>query len=576
MSYEPNKMTHYWYKLFTHRIIIVFCCALFGSVAFAEPNLEGIQIYKKNIHLAPEREGLAEDISRYHNADDLWDVLRQQFTLPHYEDDPLVQNQIEWFMNHQDFLMRSASRAAPYLYYIMQQAKKRNLPAEVVLLPIFESSFDPFAYSPAGAAGIWQMMPNTATGYGIKQDWWYDGRRDVIASTKAALNYLTYLGTFFENNWLLSIAAYDTGEGNVMSAIRRNIRDGRNTDYWSLPLAQETREYVPRLLALAIIISHPEKYPVYLPPVRNAPYLAQMDVGGQMDLKHAANLAGMTLKKLMQLNPGFNRASTSPNGPYKIVLPIESVAQFSENLASAPVYQRVGWQHYKVKSGDTMASLANRFNTSEAVLRQLNKLSSNSLRPGANLVIPHSVPALSKSIIEAENQPVYIGSTEIAPKKAPRKSLASRVAASFAPSKNLVNAMRTIHGEYSIQPGDTIYMTRQGDTIQQIANHFRIPTEALIASNPIDDNGIHAGEKLVIPTHLINRQVARVDDMQPLDNKPQYQLAPGDTIYTVRTGDNMEKIAKKFHTTPPAIRVSNLLANDDLREGDRILIPARI
>jgi membrane-bound lytic murein transglycosylase D len=229
-------------------------------LTFASLSVEGIQIYQKNLQSPEHKQMLAEDITRYRNADNLWDVLREEFTLPHYEDNPAVQEKIEWYMNNQDFLLRSATRAAPYLYYILQQVKKRHLPAELVLLPIIESGYNPFAISNMGAMGIWQMMPDTASGLGIKRDSWYDGRRDVIASTRAALNYLAYLQSFFDGNWLLAIAAYNTGEGNVLAAIRRNIREGYGTDFWSLPVAQQTKDYVPRLLALAVIISHPDLF----------------------------------------------------------------------------------------------------------------------------------------------------------------------------------------------------------------------------------------------------------------------------------------------------------------------------
>ncbi len=257
-----------WFQMMMKQFVLCVVLAICGvSVSYALPNTEGIQVYQNNVHLSPEhKQKLADDISRYRNADNLWDVLREEFTLPHYEDSPAVQAKIEWYMNNQDFLLRSTTRAAPYLYYILQQVKKRHLPAELVLLPIIESGYNPFSLSNAGASGIWQLMPDTASGLGVKRDYWFDGRRDVISSTRAALNYLAYLQSFFEGNWLLAIAAYNTGEGNVLSAIKRNIRDGYDTDFWSLPVAQQTKDYVPSLLAVATIISRPDLYPVYLPP----------------------------------------------------------------------------------------------------------------------------------------------------------------------------------------------------------------------------------------------------------------------------------------------------------------------
>lgn len=482
-------------------LVIACICGAFLPVATALPNLEGIQIYQKNVHLYPERkQSLEDDIYRYRTAENLWDILRTEFSLDHHEDDPAVQAQIEWFMQHQDFLLNSAERAAPYLYYILQQTHKRHLPTEVVLLPIIESAYNPFAYSPAGAAGIWQMMPNTATGYGIYQDGWYDGRRDVITSTKAALNYLSYLASFFDNNWLLAFAAYDTGEGNVSTAIRKNIRDGYNTDFWSLPLAQETRDYVPRLLALSAIIAHPERYPVYFPPVHNAPCLAQIDVGEQIELKHAATLAGMTLKKLMQLNPGYSRAITSPHGPHKLVLPIESVAQFSENLAMLPIY--VHNKHsYKMKTGETLASIAKQFNSSPIVMQRLNQLN-----PRSRNKVDKPIPSATKSILAAER---------IAENIKPKNTQEALLLASNAAEKSrdkLITALERIGKHYTIQPGDMVYLSHRGDDLDSIAKRFNVTKDQLLASNPLaTKDTIHSGQRLVIPTHLHNIQVASAD-----------------------------------------------------------------
>ena len=527
-------------KFFIRKLLIGFCFAMMHSVVSASTNIEGIQVYQKNTHLSEERKQiLADDIDRYRNADNVWDSLRSEFSLQHHEENPYVQDQIEWFMNHQDFLISAANRAGPYLYYILQQARKRHLPAEVVLLPMIESAYNPFAYSSAGAAGIWQMMPGTASGYGIKQNWWYDGRRDVIASTKAALNYLSYLGGFFDENWLLAIAAYDTGEGNVLSAIHKNTHIGRNTDFWSLPVAEETRTYVPRLLALAAIIAQPERYPVHFPSVHNAPYLAQIDVGGQIDLNHAAYLAGLSLKALKALNPGYNRTTTDPNGPYKLVLPIENVEQFTENLVRSPLYQRSRWIGYTIRSGDTMGVIAKKFHTSPDSLRKMNSLASNRiLKPGSKLFVPQSVRTISQTLLNTETPYFSVKET-------------------VAHSKPHFNG-----SAYQLKPGDTIYMARHGDTIQKVAHRFHISPGVLSAVNHAKHNLLAIGSRLIIPTHAAKTNSAQ-----------KYQLVPGDTVYVVREGDTIEKIANHFHTTPPAIRVANLLASNDIKNGDHLVIP---
>jgi LysM repeat protein len=550
-----------WYiKLFLGAMLSFSCISILYAYG-----TEGLQVCHNNT--SEQRQVIADAIDRYHNADDMWDVLRQEFVLQHYEDNPQVQEQIQWFMQHQDFLLNSANRAAPYLYYILQQVHKRNLPAELALLPIFESAYNPFAYSPAGAAGIWQMMPSTASGYGIKQNWWYDGRRDIIVSTQAALNHLAYLANFFNTNWLLALAAYDTGQGNVIIAINKNIRDGYTTDFWSLPVARETRIYVPRLLALATIIAHPEKYPVYFPPVRNAPYLAQVEVGNQMDLKKAAMFAGLTLKKLMQLNPGYNRMITGPSGSYKLVLPIENVQQFTENLQETPSYRpSIHWQRYKVKSGDTLVALAKRYNSSPSALSKINQLRSKHVRPGTNLVLPGTVASAPRPLpMPSSARLIAAAATRHVMSETPPRAL-STLPPPPAPEDSLpMQSAYTspVSSDYSIQPGDTIYMTRRGDNLQKVAAHFHVNPQDLLAANPASNaRALGPDERLVIPTHLAK-----------LSKTLKYQLTGGDTIYMVRVGDTVDKIAQRFHTTAPEIRIANLIADNDLHEGDRLVIP---
>ncbi len=544
MHKEMEFMFQFCCKIIKNIAIGICSIALTSHIVMATPNLEGIREYQNTTtHTRERSEMLAHDLDRYQNADDLWNILRHEFKLSHYEDNPLVQQKIEWFMNHQDFLYRSMSRSAPYLYFILQQVKKRHLPAEVMLLPIIESSYNPFAYSYRGAAGIWQMMPGTASDEGLRQNWWYDGRRDIIASTRGALNHLSYLQSFFDGNWLLAIAAYNTGEGNVLAAIRKNINNGENTDFWSLPVAQQTKDYVPQLLALAIIISHPDEYPIQLPPIRNAPYLAQVDAGGQIDLKQAASLAGLSLKQLMQLNPGYSRSAMDPNGPYKLVLPIENVARFTDNLNSWPLYHQVNYARYKVRSGDTYKTIARHFSTSPTVLRKMNP-SFAALRPGYNLLIPKN-----------KSSPVQ----EI-PVQQKVKTLPV-----IKSSDDTVMLSEAIATNYQMQPGDTLYMVRMGDNLDKLATHFHIDKKTLLAVNHLSQDNLQLNQRLIIPTHLKQQAESQ-----------HYQLTPGDTIYMVRKGDTIQSVADKFHTTPQAVRLANLMASNALQEGDRLIIPTHV
>lgn len=520
------------------------------------PSYEGIQLYQKNLQSSPEHiQKLADDVTRYRNADNLWDVLRQEFTLQHYENTPAVQEKIDWYMNNQDFLLRAASRAAPYLYYILQQVKKRHLPAELVLLPIVESGYNPFAISNVGASGIWQIMPDTANDLGIQKDWGYDGRRDVIASTRGALNHLMYLESFFAGNWLLAIAAYNTGEGNVLAAIRRNIRDGKDTDFWSLPVAQQTKDYVPSILALATIISHPDQYPIYFPPVRNAPYLAQVDVGTKVNLKLAASLAGISFAKVTQLNPGVNH---STSGLSKLILPIENVQQFSENLARSPLHPQIDWIHYRVKSGDTLAAIAKRFNTSPTSIQRLNHLAHNNFRHGMDLVIPNTTNDSSddQSIMEASS------TSNRDTKFLTISNDVKKIRQGFEEASN------TTQVHQALQPGDTIYMVRNNDTLDSIARRFHINASNIRAANHLSYRTPKPGVQIVIPTHLVTQQASAQSNFN--------NLSAGDTIYMVRHGDTIAKIAHRFHTSASAIRLTNFVDDNSLSEGEKLVIPTHL
>lgn len=529
---------------------------ILSAIIIGEPGAyastsDGLRIYQNAQKLTDEhKEAIAKDIERYRSAENLWDQLRDEFSLPHYENNPLVKDKIEWYMNNQEFLLRAATRAAPYLYFILQQVRKQHLPAELVLLPIVESGYNPFAISSAGAAGIWQMMPNTASGLGLRQDGWYDGRRDVVASTNAALNYLAYLQSFFDGNWLLAIAAYNTGEGNVLAAIRKNIRDGRSTDFWSLPVAHQTKNYVPSFLALCVIISQPDKYPVYLPPVRNAPYLAQLTVGSKISLKYAARLAGIKFKTMKALNPGFNRPAA--RGPYRIILPIENVEQFSDKLSHSPYRNKNAheWVHYQVQSGDTLYRIARKFKTTTTALRKLNHLSRNRPRRGTTLIIPVTEKTRLYALKNAssKNNKQYVRSKR-------------RKAASRRTYKRILARERK---KYNLHPGDTLYVVRKNDTIIGIAKRYKISPKKLMAANNVK-GVLRINDKLVIPS----RQAIRSNSKQL-----KRAIKPGETLYVVRRGDTINKIAKRFKTKASSIRHTNKVSDKNLMAGAKLIIPS--
>lgn len=288
--------------------------------------------------------------------DDLMDRLRAGFSLE-IPDHPRIDSQIRWFAANGDYLDRVQKRAAPYLYFILEEAEQRGIPNELALLPIVESGFRPFAYSPGRAAGLWQFIPSTGKHFGLEQNWWYDGRRDVVAATRAAFDYLSKLATRFDGDWQLALASYNAGAGTVQRAIKRNQRQGKPTDFWSLELPKETMRYVPKLLAVAKVIAHPQQYGITLAAIPNQPYFDSIDIGSQLDLALAADMAGISIEEIYRLNPGFNRWATSPAGPHRLSIPVERAERFSEALAALDPQKRLSWNRYKIRPGDNLAAL---------------------------------------------------------------------------------------------------------------------------------------------------------------------------------------------------------------------------
>ncbi len=317
----------------------------------------------------------------------VWQVMGKQFALDHQLNRPEVQSQLRWLIAHPSYLNELAS-AKPYMYHIVNEIKKRHLPGEIAIIPMIESSFDPFAYSGAGAAGLWQLMPGTGTDLGLKRDWWFDGRRSIGPSTDAALNYLTYLHHFFHGNWILAIAAYDSGEGTMARIIKASGQTGNNVSFWSLHVPNETKAYIPRLLALAEIIQNPQRYHVTLPNIPHTPYFEEVNIGSQIDLNHAAELAGISYEDLIKLNPGFNHWTTAPYRPYKLLIPADKVEHFSRNLANLPLEERVSWKRHQVSAGDNLQLIARRYETNVDTIKQLNQMKSNTVQRGQYVLIP--------------------------------------------------------------------------------------------------------------------------------------------------------------------------------------------
>ncbi len=437
---------------------------------------------------------------------DFWEQVRQGFRLPGWQQAAVTARAAGYGSNPQQ-VERTFRRGEPYLAYILNEVQKRNFPTEIVLLPFIESGYDPFAFSYGRAAGMWQFIPATGKLYGLQQDWWYDGRRDVVESTQAALNYLDYLQNKFAGDWLLAVAAYNSGSGAVSKAIRKNREAGKPTDFWHLKLPKETAAYVPKLLAISSIVRHPDRYNVSFSPIEMQPAFTIVETPGQMDISVAAELAGMNTEALYLLNPGYNRWTTHPNGPHQLVVPVNHSSTFRTNIATLPESQLTRLVRHQVKSGETLSQIAHHYNTTTNALISSNQLSSTLIRSGQHLLVP-------------------VGNQDATQ----HASLNRRIqAANGASSKHT-------------------YRVRSGDSLWTIARKHRVTVKQVSNWNKLDaDAPIRPGQKLVIYKNSgSGRSANHVKTV----------------VYTVRSGDSLYRISKRFNVSINDLRRWNNLTDD--------------
>ncbi len=421
---------------------------------------------------------------------DVWRRIGMQLSLP-VPDNKRVNYYRNWYLKHPGHLAIVSQRAAPFLYLITEKIEQKGLPLELALLPIVESSFDAFAYSHGSAAGLWQFVPATGKMYGLKQNYWYDGRRDVDAATDAALEYLNNLAKRFDGDWGHAIAAYNSGGGRVSSAIRKNRKAGKPIDFFSLDLPNETSGYVPKLLALADIVAHQDKYGIQIPAIPNQPSVELVDPKEQLDLAIAAGYAGISVKELQSLNPAYNKWSTAPEGPHQLLLPIDSIAKFNQQLDENRG-KGLKTIRYKVQSGDTLSTLAVQYNTSSKVIRTANNLDNNEIRIGQYLLIPTSVKDDKAYILSAANR------------LAKKQSIA--------------------RGQYKVY-----HQVENGESLWTIARDHKVSYESLAKWNGMSPRDtLRIGQKLVIWKKSSEGAIIRT------------------VLYKVRNGDTISGIATKF------------------------------
>lgn len=460
-------------------------------------------------------EVLAEPVEPPLADGDLWARIRSNFGLSAHTN-PRVQDAAAWYVRHPRFFERLTTQAEPYLHYIVNEVELRGMPSEIALLPVVESAFQPLAYSHGRAAGLWQFIPDTGRRFGLKLNWWYDGRRDVVASTQAALDYLQYLHDTFDGDWLLALAAYNAGEGTVLRAMRENERKGKPTDFWSLRLPRETQEYVPRLLAISEIVAAPEERGVALKSIANDYFLTTLQVDTQLDLTIAAKLAGMTVEELHRLNPGFNRWATEPDVPHLLLLPGDKAAEFAVGLAALPPDQRVRWTRHQIRKGESLKRIAARYDTTETVLRRLNKLSGNTVRAGELLMVP---------------------------------------VVSDGPVKN--------SGTAEESQSKKTHTVVKGDNLSKIARRYGVSMSELANWNGI-------GKKSLLRTG----QILSIRVATPAPTLTAGPISTKRTIvYTVKRGDTLALISKRYDISVKQVKAWNgIKRKQRLRSGQRLTL----
>ncbi|WP_158264522.1 transglycosylase SLT domain-containing protein [Photobacterium rosenbergii] len=319
---------------------------------------------------------------------DLWDLLASELDMK-VPNNRTIRYYKRWYVNNPYHVEKVTARAEPFLYYIYQQVNARDLPIELVLLPFVESSFDQFAYSHKGAAGLWQFTEPTGKTFGLEIIKGYDGRRDIVYSTDAALDLLEYLYDKFDGNWLHAIAAYNTGGGRVRTAIKQNKKQGKSTDFWSLKLPKETRHYVPKLLAMADLVKHHGyRYDIPLHSIKAEPVLEEITISRRVKLGTVAAYSGLSSKELYHFNPGYTAGYTRKNKDNKILMPMKNKTQFFEHK-NARTYAKQNYEVYDIQAGDSLNQLAYINNISVDIIKQVNNLSDATIFAGQKLLIPH-------------------------------------------------------------------------------------------------------------------------------------------------------------------------------------------
>ena len=407
------------------------------------------------------------------SGDDLWSRIKSGYAIPNVKSQ-YTTNHETWYASRPDYIKRMLDRSQRYLFHIVEEVEKRGMPTEIALLPMIESAFNPQAYSRSSASGIWQFIPSTGRDFGLQQNWWVDNRRDVTAATNAALTYLQKLHGMF-GTWDLALAAYNAGEGTVQRAINKNLSKGLPTDYESLSLPPETRNYVPKLQAIKNIVTHPERFGLKINSIPNRAYFARVTTPKQIDAKLAAQLAEISFEEFSSLNPSYNRpVINATNDKNQLLLPVWAAERFVNNLAN---YDKplTNWQTYNAKRGERMDNIAKKFGINVAQLRNVNGLShTKKVRSAQTMLVPANYKdnpdqqSVNSLILAESNNEAEL-------------------------EQNSINNESNQKSEPKLST-PLIHKVKRGDTLHALANKYDVNSKTIMKINGLKNNHLKLGQ----------------------------------------------------------------------------------
>lgn len=475
---------------------------------------------------------------------DVWQRIRNGFKFSEIHN-PLTAQHEAWYAARPDYVNRMIERSRRYLFHIVNEVERRGMPMEIVLLPMIESAFNPKAYSTSDASGIWQFIPSTGRNYGLKQNHWYDGRRDITAATNAALDYLAKLYRDF-GDWQLALAAYNCGEGCVGRAVRKNVQQGLASDYASLSLPTETRHYVPKLLAVKKLILDPARFGVALNVLPNQPYFTQVEVHTSMDVRSAARLANMNVEDFTALNPAFSRNLIRSDTPINILVPVDKTDHFQHSLKNGSWDT---WTTYHAKKGERIEALASRFNTSEARLKEHNQfeVKKGKLVRAQTILVPVKGRGLVDELVSAKSRPV-------------------------------VNEPAAVEAATSVEP--KLHTVVAGDTLFSIARRYNTSVSALKLANPALIYSVQVGQILLLPqsltepTRTVSSETPAPVQKVSFTQKIRKQIKSVPRYYTIKRGDTLHSIARAFDVDFSVLKSwnPNLGKSLKIQPGKRVVI----